>query len=87
VTSGGFSGLPGFATWVELYAKPPGSYAARVLPGVHRIVGGANTVWAGGSILASLDTFPECCITKQEWDESGTSILHRTEHGGLAGAP
>ena len=33
--------------------------------------------WIGGSILASLSSFEETWITKDEYDESGTAIVHR----------
>jgi len=33
--------------------------------------------WIGGSILASLTTFGQMWITKEEYDESGPSIVHR----------
>merc|ERR1739849_1315 len=32
------------------------------------------SVWIGGSILASLSTFEEMWVTKDEYDESGPSI-------------
>jgi actin-related protein len=35
------------------------------------------SVWIGGSILASLSTFQQMWITKQEYEESGPSIVHR----------
>merc|ERR1711994_747176 len=35
------------------------------------------SVWIGGSILGSLSTFEEMWITKEEYDESGPSIVHR----------
>lgn len=82
VMSGGLSNLPGFDAWLEM--SPHGTkqmYTARVLrkgnrdTARYRIVSGSNTVWAGGSILASLDTFNEFCITKQEWQETGEAIL------------
>ena len=36
-----------------------------------------ESVWIGGSILASLSTFRKMWITKQEFDEMGTSIVQR----------
>merc|ERR1711941_255652 len=36
-----------------------------------------SSVWIGGSILASLSTFQQMWITKQEYDECGPSIVHR----------
>lgn len=35
------------------------------------------SVWIGGSILASLSTFQQMWITRQEYDESGPAIVHR----------
>lgn len=35
------------------------------------------SVWIGGSILSSLSTFQQMWITKEEYDESGPSIVHR----------
>ncbi len=35
------------------------------------------SVWIGGSILSSLSTFATMWITKEDFDESGASIVHR----------
>jgi actin-related protein len=35
------------------------------------------SVWIGGSILASLSTFEEMWVSKEEYDESGPTIVHR----------
>jgi actin-related protein len=35
------------------------------------------SVWIGGSILASLSTFSQCWISKQEYDEVGPQIVHK----------
>merc|ERR1712035_60963 len=37
----------------------------------------ANTVLSGGSTMASLSTFQEMWISKQEFDEAGPGIVHR----------
>ena len=37
------------------------------------------SVWIGGSILASLSTFQNLWISKEEYDESGPGIVHRSE--------
>jgi len=34
-------------------------------------------VWIGGSILSSLSTFQTSWITKQEYQETGSTIVHR----------
>lgn len=39
--------------------------------------GRRNSVWLGGSVLASLEDFPQLCIEKNEYKEVGTSIVHR----------
>ncbi len=36
------------------------------------------TVWIGGSILASLSTFQNLWCSKQEYDEFGPGIVHRS---------
>ncbi|KAL6071091.1 hypothetical protein STEG23_029640 [Scotinomys teguina] len=35
------------------------------------------SMWIGGSILAFLSTFQQMWISKQEYDESSPSIVHR----------
>jgi actin-related protein len=35
------------------------------------------SVWFGGCVLASLSNFKDMLISKQEYDESGPSIVHR----------
>ena len=35
------------------------------------------SVWIGGSIVSSLSSFRTGWITKDEYDESGPSIIHR----------
>jgi len=36
------------------------------------------SAWIGGSIVASLSTFRQMWISKEEYDESGPAIVHRT---------
>ena len=33
--------------------------------------------WIGGSVMGSLSTFPEMCTSKQDYDESGPTVIHR----------
>ncbi|ROT70790.1 uncharacterized protein [Penaeus vannamei] len=35
------------------------------------------SVWTGGSILASLSTFPQMLVSKQEYEEAGPTVLHK----------
>ena len=37
-----------------------------------------NSAWMGGSVLASLSTFQNLWCSKQEYDESGPCIVHRS---------
>jgi actin len=46
---------------VKVFAPPERKYAA----------------WIGGSILASLSTFEERCISSEEYNEDGAQIVHR----------
>lgn len=46
---------------VKVYAPPERKYS----------------VWIGGSILASLSTFQQMWITRSEYDEQGSGIVHR----------
>lgn len=39
--------------------------------------GRKNSVWFGGSILSSLEAFPQMCITQAEFQEEGSQIVHR----------
>lgn len=38
------------------------------------------SVWIGGSILSSLSTFQNLWCSKQEYDESGPGIVHRSAY-------
>ena len=73
VLSGGNSMFPGFS---ERMRK---ELSALVSPLSVRVVAPSERnyfPWIGGSIVASLSTFSRMCITKQEYDESGPSIVH-----------
>jgi len=54
--------LAPYGVKVKAMARPEGKYSA----------------WIGGSILASLSTFQKLWISKQEYDESGQAIVHRS---------
>ncbi|CAK4077744.1 unnamed protein product [Aphanomyces euteiches] len=75
VLSGGntlFHGLPERLT-NELNALTPSSVNVRVVAPPHR----QFAAWTGGSILASLSTFQQMCISKADYDDCGSSIVHR----------
>ncbi|XP_067834939.1 actin, cytoplasmic 2-like isoform X2 [Heptranchias perlo] len=75
VLSGGSTMYPGIADRMqkEITALSPSTMKIKIIAPPER----KYSVWIGGSILASLSTFQQMWITKQEYDESGPSIVHR----------
>jgi actin-related protein len=57
----------------EIKALAPDSMTIKIIAPPER----KYSVWIGGSILSSLSTFEEMWIKKDEYDESGPSIVHR----------
>merc|ERR1711965_29338 len=57
----------------ELTALAPSTMKIKVVAPPER----KYSVWIGGSILSSLSTFQQMWISKQEYDESGPTIVHR----------
>lgn len=51
----------------------------KVIEPVSKIAQGALAVWCGGSIVASMTDFPEMCISKEQWEESGSNHLEVLE--------
>ncbi|VDO99596.1 unnamed protein product [Heligmosomoides polygyrus] len=75
VLSGGSTMYPGIADRMqkEMTALAPSTMKIKIIAPPER----KYSVWIGGSILASLSTFQQMWISKQEYDESGPSIVHR----------
>merc|ERR1712222_15281 len=75
VLSGGSTMFPGIADRMskEITALAPSSIKIKVVAPPER----KYSVWIGGSILASLSTFQAMWISREEYDESGPSIVHR----------
>ncbi|KAK3091139.1 hypothetical protein FSP39_017414 [Pinctada imbricata] len=75
VLSGGSTMYPGIADRMqkEITALAPSTMKIKIIAPPER----KYSVWIGGSILASLSTFQQMWISKQEYDESGPSIVHR----------
>merc|ERR1712217_18956 len=74
VLSGGSTMYEGMADRVtkEIKANAPDSMTIKVVAPPDR----KYSVWIGGSILASLKTFEEMWIKKEEYDEAGPGIVH-----------
>jgi len=75
VMSGGSTMFPGIADRMqkEITTMAPSTIKIKIIAPPER----KYSVWIGGSILASLSTFQEMWITKDEYDESGPGIVHR----------
>merc|ERR1719193_1422005 len=56
----------------EITALAPSTIKIKIIAPPER----KYSVWIGGSILASLSTFQQMWISKQEYDECGPSIVH-----------
>lgn len=74
VMSGGSTMYPGIADRMkqELGALAPPTLTIKIVCPPER----KFSVWIGGSILASLTTFQDMFITRQEYNESGSGIVH-----------
>jgi len=75
VLSGGSTMFPNLDARLtnEMIKLAPASIKVKVVAPPER----KYSVWIGGSILSSLSTFQEMWITKDEYDESGPSIVHK----------
>ena len=71
-TTRGYAGIAERLT-KEMTALAPSTMKIKVVAPPER----KYSVWIGGSILASLSTFQQMWITKEEYDEAGPSIVHR----------
>ena len=75
ILSGGNTMFPGITERMqkEISSLVPPSMRIKIVAPPER----KYSVWIGGSILASLSTFQQMWISKQEYDESGPAIVHR----------
>ncbi|XP_022656860.1 actin, cytoplasmic 3-like [Varroa jacobsoni] len=75
VLSGGTTMYPGIADrmYKEISNLAPSTMKIKIIAPPER----KYSVWIGGSILASLSTFQQMWITKQEYDDCGPSIVHQ----------
>ncbi|KAM8987299.1 actin, alpha skeletal muscle-like [Ara ararauna] len=73
VLFGGTTMYPGIADRMqEITALAPSTMKIKIIAPPER----KYSVWTGSSILALLSTFQQAWISKQEYDESGPSIVH-----------
>merc|ERR1719477_540307 len=75
VMSGGTTMYPGIADRMqkEITVLAPSTIKIKIIAPPER----KYSVWIGGFILASLSTFQQMWISKQEYDECGPSIVHQ----------
>jgi len=75
VMSGGSTMFAGISDRMqkEITSLAPSSLKIKIIAPPER----KYSVWIGGSILTSLSTFQSMWVTKEEFEESGASIIHR----------
>ena len=75
IVSGGNTMCEGFVNRLkkEMSALAPGRMRTKIVAPPER----NYNVWIGGSIVASLSTFQDMWISKEEYDEFGPSITHQ----------
>merc|ERR1712179_422011 len=75
ILSGGTTMYAGIADRVqkEVTNNTPGSLKIKVIAPPER----KYSIWIGGSIVTSLSTFQTMWVTKEEYEESGATIVHR----------
>ena len=75
VLSGGTTMFPGIVDRMrkELTTLAPDTMPIEIIAPPER----QNFSWIGGSIVASLSTFQQMLISKKEYFEFGSSIVHR----------
>eukprot|EP00494_Astrolonche_serrata_P024714 UN24974 len=75
VMSGGTTMFPGMDKRLnkEMVNRAPGTMTIKIVAPPER----KYSVWIGGSILASLSTFEDMWVKKDEYDDAGPSIVHR----------
>ncbi|XP_072193441.1 actin, alpha cardiac muscle 1-like isoform X1 [Excalfactoria chinensis] len=75
VLSGGTTMYPGIGDRMqkEITALAPSTMKIKMIAPPER----KYSVWIGGSILASLSTFQQMWISRDEYEEAGPSIVHR----------
>ena len=82
ILSGGNTLFPGMATRLRteltklVTETVPGLEDA--LPGVHALKEEhrQHVAWLGGSLLSSMSSFDQMCMTKEEYDEFGPALVH-----------
>jgi len=75
ILSGGSTMFPGLPERMqkEISALAPPTMKIKIIAPPDRDL----SVWKGGALLAQMETFQQMWISKQEYDESGPSIVHR----------
>ena len=73
VLSGGTTMFPNIADRMQKELAALSTMKSRIIAPPER----EYSAWIGGSILGSLSTFQQMCISKKEYDEIGPRIVHR----------
>lgn len=77
VVAGGSTLLPGFGDRLlyEVRSRSPSHTRIRISAPPERL----HSAYVGGSILASLATFKSMWVSRAEFEEHGTNVLHRAD--------
>ncbi|QDZ24985.1 actin [Chloropicon primus] len=77
ILAGGSSMLPNVRERLEreILEQAPGQARVKVIAS-QNVMERKFGVWIGGSILASLGSFQQCWMSKQEYEEKGASLIH-----------
>lgn len=75
VPAGGSTKYPGFVERLrsEIVSINPSSASINVISSPDPL----KSAWVGGSVVASLSTFKDMCISAQEYEETGSVTVHR----------
>ncbi|VDI78011.1 Hypothetical predicted protein, partial [Mytilus galloprovincialis] len=79
IVTGGNTLLQGFTDRLnrDLSTKTPPSMRLKIISGTTGSAERRFSSWIGGSILASLGSFQQMWISKQEFEEGGKSCVER----------
>jgi len=77
ILAGGSSMLPNIRERLEreVLEQAPGQARVKVIAS-QNVMERKFGVWIGGSILASLGSFQQCWMSKQEYEEKGAALIH-----------
>lgn len=77
IVSGGNTMLPGFCERLDKEMKGQGIHEVQDIVELEAANDRNYSVWVGGSLMSSLNSFQQMWITRAEYDEHGQNIVQR----------